>query len=76
MSTVSSMAASWRSSSGTDDPPDPGLAGDLLDRGLDFLAGPAGLAAGQGGGHLVEFLAGLGQGGAVEPAGLGGAQLR
>ena len=36
----------------------------------------AGLAAGQGGGQLVEFLAGLGQRGAVEPAGLAVVQFR
>ena len=53
-----------------DDPPDPGLAGDRGDLGLDLVAGPAGLAAGEGGGQLAEFPAGLGQGGAVEPAGL------
>src|SRR5882724_10176297 len=50
-----------------DDAADPGLAGDRLDRGLHFLPGPAGTAAGEGGGQLAELLAGLGQGGAVEP---------
>src|SRR5216683_7134743 len=44
--------------------------GEFPDVGLDFGAGPAGAAAGQGGGQLVEFAAGLGQGGAVEAAGL------
>jgi len=58
-----------------DDAADPGLAGDRLDLRFDFCPGPAGLAAGQGGGQLVQFLAGLGEGGAVEPAGLGGVQL-
>ena len=59
-----------------DDPPHPGLAGDLLDLGLHLVPAAAGLAAGQGGGQLVEFLAGLGQRGAVEPAGLAGMQFR
>ena len=54
-----------------DDAADPGLAGDGLDLGLDLVPGAAGLAAGQGGGQLVEFLPGLGQGGAVEPGGPG-----
>jgi hypothetical protein len=58
------------------DAADPWLAGDRLDLCLDFLAGTAGLAAGEGGGQVAEFLAGLGQGGAVEPGGLGGVQLR
>src|SRR6266568_4151893 len=53
-----------------DDSPDPGLAGDLLDLGLDLVFAAAGLAAGQGGGQFVEFLADLGQRGAVEAAGL------
>src|ERR1039457_5353177 len=44
--------------------------GDLADLGLDRGTGPPGLAAGQGGGEFVQFLAGLGQGGAVEAAGL------
>jgi hypothetical protein len=52
-------------------PPDPGFPGDRGDLGLRLLAGPAGLAAGEGGGQLIQFLAGSGQGGAVEPAGLG-----
>ena len=58
-----------------DDAADPGLAGDRLDLRFGFCLRQAGLAAGQGGGQLVQFLAGLGEGGAVEPAGLGGVQL-
>ena len=54
-----------------DDPADPGLGGDRLDLGGDLVLAAAGLAAGQGGGQLVQLLAGLGQRGAVEPAGLG-----
>ena len=50
-----------------DGSPDPGLAGDLLDPGLDLVLAAAGLAAGQGGGQLVQFPAGLGQRGAVNP---------
>ena len=38
-----------------------------VDLGLDLVAGPAGLAAGEGGGQGVELLGGLGQGGAGEP---------
>src|ERR1039457_3299649 len=38
-----------------DDAPDPGFAGDGLDLGLGLVLAAAGLAAGQGGGHLVEF---------------------
>jgi hypothetical protein len=58
-----------------DDAADPGFAGDRGDLGLDLAAGAAGLAAGQRGGQLVQPLAGFGQGGAVEPGGLGGVQL-
>jgi hypothetical protein len=59
-----------------DDAADPGLGGDRLDLGGDFLAGPARLAAGQGGGQLVQLRAGLGQGGAVEAEGLAVVQFR
>ena len=58
-----------------DDPPHPGLAGDLLDLSLDLVLAAAGLAACQGGGQLVQFPAGLGQRGAVEPARLAFVQL-
>ena len=41
-----------------------------------FVPGAAGLAAGQGGGQLAEFVAGLGQRGPGEPQGLAVVQLR
>ncbi len=59
-----------------DDAPDPGLGGDLLDLGGDLLLAAAGLPAGQGRGKAVQFPAGLGQGGAGEPGGLGSVQFR
>jgi len=49
-----------------DDPPDPGLLRDCGDLGLDLRPGAAGLAAGQGGGQVVQLPPGLGQGGAAE----------
>src|SRR5512135_3894383 len=58
-----------------DDAADPGLGRDRLDFGPDLLPRAAGLAAGQGGGELVELLPGLGQRGAVEPGGLALVQL-
>src|SRR5271165_1203904 len=58
-----------------EDAADPGVMGDLGDLGLDLAAGPAGLAAGQGGGQLIQLPGGLGQRGAVEAAGLMGVQL-
>ena len=58
-----------------DDAADPGVMGDLADLRLDLAAGPAGLAAGQGGGQLIELPGGPGQRGAVEAAGLMGVQL-
>ncbi len=48
---------------------DPGILANRVDFGLDRGAAPAGLAAGQGGGQLVELPGGLGQG-LVEAAGL------
>src|ERR1035441_6552587 len=59
-----------------DYPAGPGFAGDSGDLGLHLLAGAAGLAAAEGGGQLVQLLAGLGQGGAGEPGRLCGVQLR
>ena len=59
-----------------DDAPHPRLGRDRGDLGFDLVPGAAGLAAGQGRGQLIQFLAGLGQRGAVEPAGLAVAQLR
>src|SRR6266496_6793387 len=44
--------------------------GDLADLSLDPGTGPAGLAAGQGGGQLIEPAGGPAQGGAVKAAGL------
>ena len=58
-----------------DHPPHPGPCGDLPDFGFDLLPGPAGFAAGESGGQLVQLLRGLGEGGAGEPAGLGGVQF-
>ena len=52
-------------------PPHPGLAGNRGDLGLHPGAGPAGLATGQDSGQLIEFLAGLGQGGAGRTRGPG-----
>ncbi|HEV3293715.1 MAG TPA: hypothetical protein VG123_32445 [Streptosporangiaceae bacterium] len=54
----------------------PRLGGDRGDLGFDLVAGAAGLAAGQRGGQLAEFLAGLGQRGALEPGRLGLVQFR
>jgi len=48
----------------------PGVVQDLADLGFDLVAWPPGLAAGQGGGQLVQLAACLGQGGAGEPADL------
>ena len=59
-----------------DDAADPGLGGDRLDLGVDLVLAAAGLAAGQGSGQFVQLLAGLGQGGAVEPACLALVQFR
>ena len=56
--------------------PDPGFPGDGLDLGLDLLAGPAGPAAGEGGGQLVQLPPGPGQRGAVQPADLESALVR
>ena len=53
-----------------DDAADPLVVGDLGDLRFHPPPGPAGLAAGQGGGQLVELPGGLGQRGAVEAAGL------
>ena len=53
-----------------DDAVRPGVVQDFADLGFDLLAWPSGLAAGQGGGQLVQLAARLGQGGAGEPAGL------
>src|SRR5258708_4737051 len=53
-----------------DDAARPGVMQDLADLGFDLRAWPAGLAAGEGGGQLVQLPARLGQGGAGEPAGL------
>src|SRR6266568_8418403 len=44
-----------------DDPTHPRIMDDLADLGLDLGAGPAGAAAGQGGGQVVELPGGLGQ---------------
>jgi hypothetical protein len=51
-----------------DDAADPGLGSDRLDLGGDLVLAAAGLAAGQGGGQLIQLLACFGQRGAVEPA--------
>src|SRR5712691_12175799 len=53
-----------------DDAARPGVVQDLADLGFDLLAWPACLAAGEGGGQLVQLPACLCQGGAGEPAGL------
>jgi hypothetical protein len=53
-----------------DDAARPGVVQDPGDLGFDLLAWPAGLAAGQGEGQLVQLAARLGQGGAGEPASL------
>ncbi len=53
-----------------DDAARPGVMQDPGDLGFDLLAWPAGLAAGQSGGQLVQLAACLGQGCAGEAAGL------
>ena len=59
-----------------DDAAGPGLAVTCSIYCGDVLFPAAGLAAGQGGGQLVQLLAGLGQGGAVEAQGLAVVQFR
>ena len=59
-----------------DDAAYPRLGGDGGDFRFDFVPGPAGFPAGQGGGQVVELLAGLREGGAGEPGGLGLVQFR
>ena len=53
-----------------DDAARPGVVQDRADLGFHLRPGPPGLAAGQGGGQLVQLPGRLGQGGAREPAGL------
>ena len=59
-----------------DDAADPGVMGDPGDLCLNLVPGRAGLAAGQGGGQLVQLPGGLGQRGAAEAADLMLMQLR
>jgi hypothetical protein len=60
---------------GGQDPGDPAGPGDRADRSLYRGRGPAGVAAGQGGGQFGHGAGGLGQG-LVEPGRLGGVQGR
>jgi hypothetical protein len=60
---------------GGQDPGDPAGPGDRVDRSLYRGRGPAGVAAGQGGGQFGQGAGGLGRG-LVEPGRLGGVQGR